>query len=196
MQITKSFLKHELQNIFMILGFYLQEVKSENKSEILKLIDLASFLVEYERFFLDEKVDFFLQPILLDDFIEILLAISESQINVHKIKIKKTDLQIQLNLNRDYLLKALHWILNKILEKASFVEIKFQKEDNTLCFLHDAPNFTNFEFQTFEKLLNDKIANFQEIFFQMGLKVLDNFGCQMKFNENMLKIILPEFVKK
>lgn len=194
MKITKSFLRHELQNIFMIMAYFIEE--GNQKEDCLKLLNLASLLLEYESFLSREKVDFFVKPTSLEEVFEILILSEEEKIKAQKTQIKTTDLNITLQLSRDYFIRAFSQIFEKVLEKSTFVEIQFQPAETTIAFLYDSDCVAFFREEPLEKLLNDKIKNFQKIAFQISLSALREFGCILIFEKNAVKIALPDSVKK
>lgn len=192
MTITKSFLQHELQNILMIIGFQVEDLKSKKKKEILDSVQLASLLVEYENLFLGKRLNFFCQKINLSDIWEILINNNQELIQNKNIQIitKSNDNDI-LKIDRDYILKALNQIFILILKKSSQVKLIFHKKTNTLTFQHNAGFISEIQEIPIKQAFQTKENRYFTLALQTSLRILKEFKSILTIQKNTISILFP-----
>lgn len=191
MIITKSFLRHEVQNILMILGFYLDEFEKENKLKMQDLIKRVSLFIEYEDLFLDNNFNFYKQKMPVSDVFEIVLASNEDCIKARNLKIKVEESTAEINIDRESIVKALVQVFSKVLENTSLLKIQFNEKQNFMQLLHNG-GVLDFNKKTFDYILKKKKSSYKEIMLQVSLHLLSLFKCSLKSNSNELIILFPE----
>lgn len=188
---TKPFLQHELQNIFMLLGCYLEDVKFKDKNTVLDLIKMASLFVEHEDLFLGKKTKFFLQDVELSDICDVLIATNQEYIQDNNIRVKDLSSDAVLKIDRNHILKALNSIFIGVLEKTSFVEIDFNKQTNEFVLKHKAGFIEEVNRIPLKDVFKTKDIKCSEIVLQVYLSLLDDFGCILNVEANKISIYFP-----
>ncbi len=193
MRITKSFLKHEIQNILMILACHLEEGKIKNKKEILGLIKMISLFTEHEDLLLGKKPEFYFQNVFLSDLIEIMLNSNAEIIKRNKIRVEVGEIkpEIFLKIERDSALRALNQIFYRILNNSVFVKLNFETNEKRLTMDYNE-EINLFKEKELEQVLKEDKNNYREIALQISFKILREMGISLEFGKENLTFFFPK----
>jgi len=189
MSITKSFLRHEIQNILTILGLQIEDSNLKKKTDMLNLIGLISLFTEYEDFLLNSKISFHSHVISVEDLFQIIEFSLLEIIPQKKVKINFKRTNGFLKIDREHLLKALKSFFVYIAGKVAQFECDFEETKKKILIVHDG-GFLNIKKQSLEEVLCEG-RDYELINFHLALHLLELFGCKLLSSENKIEICFP-----
>jgi hypothetical protein len=189
----KDIVHHFLLNLLTVLDFMVREeetAEESRKGEILNLLKIAGLIISNEKVFLDEKPEFFVQEIHLNDILEIVTSIYQKSLDAHGVTVVLPEMDHALNIDRHYFGEAMKYIVERLIPEVSFVNFEYDENGKILSVLHDggiiAPDLS----KSLSSFLAVKGISKNDIIYRLALALLEMQDMQVKFKENKIEIKL------
>lgn len=188
-------IKHELLNIFTVMGHILSAETDylKAKKQLLELTTLSSLLVSHADIFANKKPKFFYQKVFLNELLETSFTIAQENESVEK-KFHSFSEKIFLRLDRYYIGEALREILRRLLQLSPSIHAEFDAPTLTLTLIHKGKKILPKNI-TLLNILNSKNRENREIFFQLGLRILGFYKVRLTEKKGSLHLTFPENAK-
>jgi hypothetical protein len=186
----KHIIQHFVLNLFTVLNAEISDldINAKKKSKIMDLIKIASVIIAYEKIFLDEKIELFVQDVSLDEIIKLICAIHKEDIQKNKIKIKFANSDISLKTDKHYLNEALKYIIYKLVKNSSFINFDYDSKKKILKIMHDIKDLNEGKYTRLSECLTIHGITFDEIQYQLALNILKMLNAEIEFKPNELNI--------
>src|SRR5690606_25588183 len=180
MKTAQQLIKHELLNIFTVMGHILatEQDSRKAKKQLCKLMTLSSLLVSHSEIFSNKEPKFFYQKVLLNELLETAFYISQEN-EVVKNELKIFPEKVFLKLDRYYMGEALREILRRLFQASQPIDTHFDLSSLTLKFRHNGKKILPSKINLLH-ILNSKNRENHEIFFQLALKILELSKVQLQ----------------
>ena len=197
MPTKKEIIHHFIANIFTILNFEIlrQKISIEEKNQLLDLVKMANLAVAHEKILLNQKPKFFKRSILLNDILQVIVAVCQSKIQKMKTKIILTNLDFFVKIDRYYFAEALNQMIDKLLDLTTFIEFNYDSKRNILNILHDGKVIACKKDKSLLDYLSTKDLKNSELGCQLALVILELHGTKVKFSKGKISIPLGEVLK-
>jgi hypothetical protein len=192
MKNAQQIIKHELLNIFTVMGHIISPETNcpKAKKQLLELITLSSLLVSHSEIFSNKKPKFFYQKVFLNELLETSFYIAqENESGGKKLTIFLE--KVFIKIDRYYIGEALREILRRLLQLSQTIQAQFDETTRTLKLIHTGKNIIPKKVDLLD-ILNSKNRENREIFFQLGLKILQLSKVTLKEKKGELLLIFPE----
>lgn len=193
----KDIVHHFLLNLLTVLDFMVREeetARESRKGEILNLLKIAGLIISNEKVFLDEKPEFFVQEIHLNDILEIVTAIYQKSLDAHGVTVVLPDMDHALNIDRHYFGEAMKYIVERLMPEVSFVNFEYDENGKILSILHDGGKIAPDLSKSLSSFLAVKGISKNDIIYRLALALLEMQNMQVKFEENKIEIKLSDVV--
>jgi hypothetical protein len=192
MKNAEQIIKHELLNIFTVMGHVISSETNcpKAKKQLLELMTLSSLLVSHSEIISKKKPKFFYQKVFLNELLETSFYIAQENESGSK-KLTIFSEKVFIKIDRYYIGEALREILRRLLQLSQTIQAEFDDASRTLKLIHNGKNILPKKVDLLD-ILNSKNRENREIFFQLGLKILQLSKVALKEKKGELLLTFPE----
>jgi len=187
---TKSFIKHELLNIFTIINLFTSDGEL-GKKEILRiseLIRLATILVSYENILSGESPKLFFEKVNIFSVIEILTSVYDEKIKENNIDIILPKDSFNIIGDKHYIRSTFDQIIKKLLNHYSRISFNLDHKTNSLNISFSGDSAVQLSKKNLKDSLTKPDLESGELGFQLALKILDLHNMKYIFQKNKMII--------
>jgi len=192
----KDIVHHFLLNLLTVLDFMVREdnIGENTKGEILNLLKVAGLIISNEKVFIDEKPEFFIQEIHLNDILEIVVSIYQKMLDEHGVTIVIPHEDYALNIDRHYFGEAMKYIVERLMTSVSFINFEYDKNGKILSILHDGGEIIPDLSKSLSSFLAVKGISKDDIIYRLALALLEMQGMKVEFSSNKIEIKMGRLV--
>jgi len=189
MKNSKDILRHKLLNIITIVSIWFDEKNFKDVSRPTSLLKLAGLIVAYEKAFLGERFDFFIQPCNIRDTIYIAICSNEDIIRKKKIDIANFKNDVIIDVDRYFFSESINQIFTTLLKISSKnIHFWFNEKNKNIEISFDGkinPNIVN---KSLIESLDQKDIDIDEIGFLLALNILKQLGKEIEIEQHKISI--------
>jgi len=187
----KDIVHHFLLNLLTVLDFMVREENNDGncrREEILNLLKVAGLIISNEKVFIDEKPEFFLQGIHLNDILEIVASIYQKSFDEHGITIVLPDVDYPINVDRHYFGESMKYIVERLISEVSFINFEYDEKAEVLSILHDGGEIAPDLSKSLSSFLAVKGISKDDIIYRLALALLEMQDMKVEFKMNRINI--------
>ncbi|MBN2087538.1 hypothetical protein JW758_04275 [Candidatus Peregrinibacteria bacterium] len=186
----KSVIRHALLNIFTVLNITVNStsVAKEDRNRAMDLIKIAALLVEYERIYLGQKMNFNSSEVNIKEVLNLLGEIYKKDFSRKKVifSIDRNDFIIRCDKKR--IQESLELIIKKLMFCSTVIDFKFNISSKKIIITHSCNQKEKLKkIIPIVSIQNQEYDNYQAGY-QLALELLDKMGIKIIIGSKTIKL--------